>query len=135
MYVDQSLFLDFPYCSLGLLISRDELVWWSNIKCSRHLILWNPPKPYILKWNVDAFFIGKLRPTNIGGVLRDHKSLVTCYFSTPVGIKDSNEVKLLVIIKAFELSSSRDDFFVRKFIFESDFVFMVNWMNKQSIRP
>jgi hypothetical protein len=29
----------------------------------------------------------------------------------------------------------RDDFFVRKFIFESDFVFIVNWINKQSIRP
>jgi hypothetical protein len=80
------------------------------------------------------FFIGKLRPANIGGVLCDHKNLVTNYFSAPVGIKDSNEVKLLVIIKALELSSSRDDFFVRKFIFESDFVFMVNWMNKQSIR-
>ena len=45
------------------------------------------------------------------------------FFSALVGIKDSNEVKLLAIIKALELSYTRDDFFGRNFIFESGLCF------------
>jgi len=57
------------------------------------------------------------------------------YFSIPVGIKDSNEVELLSAIKALELSSSYYIFFWRNFIFEFDFVYVVNWLINHSIQP
>lgn len=45
------------------------------------------------------------------------------FFSAFVGIKDSNEAKLLAIIKALKLSYTRDDFFGRNFIFETGLCF------------
>ncbi|KAB5521417.1 hypothetical protein DKX38_025736 [Salix brachista] len=52
-----------------------------------------------------------------------------------VGIKGSNEAELLAIIKALDLSSTRDEFFGRKFTVEPDYAFVVYWMNNHSIRP
>jgi hypothetical protein len=60
--------------------------------------------------------------------------MMSC-FSIPVGIKDSNEVELLSAIKALELSSSYYIFFWRNFIFEFDFVYVVNWLINHSIKP
>ena len=41
-----------------------------------------------------------------------------------------NESILLIVIKALEPSSSQDDFIGVKFILKSDYVVVVNWMNK-----
>jgi len=78
---------------------------------------------------------GKPGPTGIRGVLHDHNGIVMRFFSVSVGIKESNEVELLTIIKALELSSSKNEFFERNFIIESDYASVVNWMNKHPIRP
>ncbi|KAF9666754.1 hypothetical protein SADUNF_Sadunf16G0261600 [Salix dunnii] len=59
---------------------------------------------YTLKWNVD-------------GSCRSKPGLA-------VGIKDSNEAELLAIIKALDLSSTRVEFFGRKFIVEPDYAFV-----------
>lgn len=52
-----------------------------------------------------------------------------------MGIKDSNEAELPAMIKALDLSSTRDEVFGRKFTVEPDYAFVVYWMNNQSIRP
>jgi ribonuclease HI len=85
----------------------------------------------MLKWNVDGSSIGKHRLAGIGRVLCNHKGLVLGFFSAPVGIKDSNEFELLDVIKDLELSSSYD-FTGVKFIFEYNYVVVVNLMNKPS---
>jgi ribonuclease HI len=52
-----------------------------------------------LKWNVDGSSIGKLGPSGIGGVLRNHHGHLLGMFSVPVGILDSNIVELRAIAK------------------------------------
>jgi len=61
--------------------------------------------------------------------------MVLGLFSIPVGVKDSNEAELLAIVKALELSSSREDMFGRNIIVESDSANVVNWMLKPCNRP
>jgi len=51
-------------------------------------------------------------------------------FSIPAGIRDSNEAKLLVVVKTLELSSSREDLSCVKIIVEFDSSNVVNWMHK-----
>jgi len=48
---------------------------------------------------------------------------------------DSNEAELLAVVKALELSSSREDMFGRNIIVESDTANAVNWMLKPCNRP
>lgn len=61
--------------------------------------------------------------------------MVLGLFSIPVGVKDSNEAELLAVVKALELSSSREDMFGRNIIVESDSANVVNWMLKPCNRP
>jgi len=100
----------FSYCALDLLISHDGLVKWTNVKKIRPSITWSAFKPtMVLKWNVDGSSPGKPGMAGIGGVLRDCNGKVICLFSIPVGIKDSNEAEFIAVVKALELTSSRED--------------------------
>lgn len=44
----------------------------------------------------------------IGGVLQDDKGCVLAKFAASVGCKDSNEVEILEIVSALELSVERE---------------------------
>lgn len=57
----------------------------------------------VLKFNVDGAARGKQGLASIGGVLRNHKGEVMYMFSKHVGIKDSNEAEVLVILEALRI--------------------------------
>jgi len=57
----------------------------------------------------------------IGGVLRDCNGKVKCLFSIPIGIKDSNEAEFIAVVKAVELTFSREDmtnFLKRRYVWK-----------------
>ena len=68
----------------------------------------NPLDGNSLKWNFYGSYKDKLGITDIRGVLKDYFGVVRGVFSWR-GNKDSNEVELLAVIKAIELSSLMDD--------------------------
>jgi ribonuclease HI len=57
------------------------------------------------------------------------------YRSIPVGIKDSNEAELIAVIRALELSSTREECTGKRIIIESDSTNVINRMIKESNRP
>jgi len=119
----------FSYCALDLLVSHDGLVKWTNVKKIRPSITWSAFKPtMVLKWNVDGSSPGKPGMAGIGGVLRDWNGKVICLFSIPIGIKDSNEAEFIAVVKALELTSSREDMFGRSIMVESDSANTVHWV-------
>ncbi|XP_073262728.1 uncharacterized protein [Populus alba] len=75
-----------------------------------------------------------LEKAGIGGVRRDHRGIMSGMFSVPVGTKESNEAKLIAVVKALE-SKHRQDFAGKEFVIESDSANVVQWMNETSIRP
>ncbi|KAF9687721.1 hypothetical protein SADUNF_Sadunf02G0122400 [Salix dunnii] len=52
----------------------------------------------------------------------------------PVGTKESNETGLLAVIKALQLSSTREKFMGKSVIIESDSANAINWMSNESSR-
>ena len=64
----------------------------------------------------------------IGGVLRDCNGKVICLFSVSIGIKDSNEAEFIAVVKAVELTFSREDMFGRSVMVESVSANMVPWV-------
>ena len=60
----------------------------------------------------------------IGGVLRNFKGEVVFVFSKHVGIKDSSEAKVLVILEALRIYYS---FYYHNLIMESDLVNAISW--------
>jgi ribonuclease HI len=80
----------------------------------------------VLKWNADGSSLGKPGMAGVGGVLRDCNVKVICLFSIPIRIKDSNEAELIDVVKALELTSSREDMFGRSIMVESDSANMVH---------
>jgi len=52
-----------------------------------------------------------------------------------VGNKDSNKTELLAVVKAIDLSSSKNDFVGLNFLVESDSASVVSWMNNPCSRP
>jgi len=60
---------------------------------------------------------------------------VQCMFSMSVGIKESNETELLELIKALELSSTREEFIGKSIIIESDSANAIDWMSNESNTP
>uniref|UniRef100_U5G8Y4 RNase H type-1 domain-containing protein n=1 Tax=Populus trichocarpa TaxID=3694 RepID=U5G8Y4_POPTR len=71
---------------------------------------------------------GKPGVAGIGGVLRDCNGKVICLFSIPIGIKDSNEAEFIAVVKAVELTFSREDMFGRSVMVESVSANMVHWV-------
>ncbi|KAJ6978583.1 hypothetical protein NC653_026881 [Populus alba x Populus x berolinensis] len=93
-YVKNSLLTNLLYVAARLsdlwLSSDDGHVIWINVKNNRPFLFWKPPDVLTLKWNVD------------------------------VGNKDSNKTELLAVVKAIDLSPSKNDFFGLNFLVESD---------------
>ena len=52
-----------------------------------------------------------------------------------MGNKDSNKAELLAVVKAIDLSSSKNDFVGLNFLVESDSASVVSWMNNPCSRP
>ncbi|KAJ6871834.1 hypothetical protein NC651_031033 [Populus alba x Populus x berolinensis] len=77
----------------------------------------------------------KTGPAGRGGVLRDHRGIVRGIFSYSVGNKDSNKTELLAVVKAIDLSSSKNDFVGLNFLVESDSASVVSWMNNPCSVP
>ena len=126
----------FSYNVLDSLISADGLVWWTNLKSVRPLIIWSSQVNQWLKWNVDGSSTRKPSDPGIDGVLRDHKGIVQCMNrSIPVGIKDSNEAEPIAVIKALELSSTREECIGKRIIIESDSSIVINRIIKEYNRP
>jgi ribonuclease HI len=55
--------------------------------------------------------------------------------SIPVGIKDSNEAEPIAVIKALELSSTREECIGKRIIIESDSSNVINRIIKEYNRP
>ena len=118
-----------------MLISAHGLVIWTNLKSFRPLIIRSSRANQRLKWNVDESSTRKPSDPGIEGVLQDHKGMVQCmYRSILVRIKYSNEAELIVVIKTFELSSTREKCTGKKIIIETDSSNVNNWMIKESNR-
>lgn len=62
-----------------------------------------PPLGGVSKFNVDAAAKGKLDQAGIGGVLWKDKGEVDIPFSNPIGVKDSNEAKILANLQALRI--------------------------------
>uniref|UniRef100_A0A2K1WT71 RNase H type-1 domain-containing protein n=1 Tax=Populus trichocarpa TaxID=3694 RepID=A0A2K1WT71_POPTR len=84
---------------------------------------------------MDGSAVGKPGKAVIGGLLRDHKGVVSCLFLAFVGIKESNGIELLAVLKTLELAASREELCGKRFIIELDSANMVNWMRDKSKRP
>ena len=66
-------------------------------------ICWYPPPIGILKFNVDGATWGKSGLAGVGGVLRNHEGRAVYMFSKYVGIKNSNEAKVMSIMEALRI--------------------------------
>lgn len=64
--------------------------------------IWSPPPLGVFKFNVDGATRGKPSPTGTGGMLRN-SGRVTSLFFPMVGVRVSNEEKLLGIRRALVL--------------------------------
>jgi hypothetical protein len=126
---------EFPYNALDLLVSAEGLVNWTSHRKARINIMWSMPAIEELKWNMDGSAVGKPGKAVIGGLLRDHKGVVSCLFLAFVGIKESNGIELLAVLKTLELAASREELCGKRFIIELDSANMVNWMRDKSKRP
>ena len=97
--------------------------------------MWSPPIINNFKWNVDGSSIGKLGPSDIGGVLRNHHGHLLGIFSLPIGISDSNIAELRVVVKAIELSASNYLLHHKHITIKSDSVNVISWMHNPHNRP
>lgn len=83
----------------------------------RIVIQWSPPLHGVLKFNVDGAAKGKLKLSDISGVLCNHNGKVFLVFSNCLGTKDPNEAGVMAILEAFQIFSTC---FQGKLIVESD---------------
>ncbi|KAK0594528.1 hypothetical protein LWI29_006366 [Acer saccharum] len=90
---------------------------------------WIPPKPELLKFNVDGSARGVPGHAGVGGVLRDCRGRVLCVFSEYVGIQDSVTAELRAIAKACGLCLSRTELKGAKIYVVSDCKQVVAWIN------
>lgn len=63
------------------------------------IVAWVPTQDRDLKFNADGATRGKPGSVGIGGVLCNHRRDVLIMFSKNIGVKDSNEVEVMVISK------------------------------------
>lgn len=83
-----------------------------------------------MKFNVYGSARGKLGAAGIGGALKDDKDNVLCLFSSPIGIKESNEAELLAIWKALKLfKDSEWNNRVQELVIESGSKVALAWIN------
>lgn len=59
--------------------------------------------PFILKFNAKGVAGGKPRQVGSYGVLRNSKGDILYLFSKHIGVKDSNEAKVLAILEAVSM--------------------------------
>ena len=88
-------------------------------------VFWHSPPTGTLKFNVDGVAKGNVGLAGIGGVIRNHKGEVKYIFSKHVGIKDSNEAKVLAILEAPRIYRSS---YNQALIVESDSANAITWM-------
>jgi len=91
-----------------------------------------PPIVNSFKWNADGSTLGKLEPSGIGGVLRNHHGHLLGIFSLSVGILDSNIAELRVVV---ELSASNCLLHYRHIIIKSNSANVISWMHNSHNRP
>ncbi|KAL9405425.1 hypothetical protein Peur_002397 [Populus x canadensis] len=103
----------------GLVPSKIERRVSPNGLIPRFLDLKSPDPP-LLKWNIDASVPSSSGCADIGGVLGDAKGIVLGMFSVLIGVKESNEEELIVVIKVLEVSSSSSNLTGHSFIIEYD---------------
>lgn len=71
---------------------------WNHHRNPRPLISWCPHPSNKLKWNGDGSSRGKPGEAGIGGVLRNEFGTIKAKFAASVGIRDSNEAWLLLVV-------------------------------------
>lgn len=57
----------------------------------------------MFRFNVYGAAKGKLGPAGAAGVLRNNRGEVLCMFSKSLGVRDSNEAKVLAILEAMHI--------------------------------
>lgn len=67
------------------------------------VITWSPLTKGFLKFNADEAARGKSGSAGIKGVLHNNKGEVKISMFTPIGVKDSNEAKVLPILEALRI--------------------------------
>ncbi|KAK3206785.1 hypothetical protein Dsin_020840 [Dipteronia sinensis] len=90
--------------------------------------IWIPPSTDFLKFNVDGSTRDSPGNAGVGGVLRDANGMVLCIFSCFVGIQNSNNAKILDILKAINLCASSQYTSGREIIIASDSKVAVSWV-------
>ncbi|KAK9283223.1 hypothetical protein L1049_011459 [Liquidambar formosana] len=101
-------------------------------KKQKRTIIWYPPSPGTLKFNVDGLARGKPGPGGIGGVLRDEHGRILCVFSAPIGSVDSNFAELLAVREALRLFSASVWVSSSHLLIESNSSLVVSWINSRS---
>ena len=91
----------------------------------------SPPLVGILKFNVDGAPRCKPGPAGVGGVLRSSNGEVLLLFSKNVGVCDSNEAEVLVILEDLRFFRSFDG----RLLVESDSSNAVVWVSNRKLRP
>lgn len=59
----------------------------SRSRVESRRVIWSPPLPGVLEFNVDGVARGKIGPLGIGGVLHNMEGLTFIFFSELVGIR------------------------------------------------
>ena len=81
------------------------------------------------KFNVDASVRATSDQAGIGGVLKDSRGDVLCYFSENVGAQDVISAEILAIAKACHLCVSKQELKGKKIAIMSDSKTGVSWIN------
>ncbi|KAJ9174396.1 hypothetical protein P3X46_013043 [Hevea brasiliensis] len=95
---------DFPFMGQDILLAAEGIKSWKPHSPPHPLLSWLPTFYNYVKWNVDALALRKPVPAGLGGVLRNSLGHYFCIILGPCGIRDSNEAKVLAILKALQLS-------------------------------
>lgn len=131
----------FPYSISDVIRNPSCLEWNHGGKASDRAPIsdpsvgWSPPNPMSLKWNVDASVNILMDTAAIGGVLRDHKGIFKCVFSSPTPPIEINSAEVLAIFRAMQISLSCGILQTGQLIIESDSANAVKWSNEDSGGP
>ncbi|GKC24098.1 reverse transcriptase [Tanacetum coccineum] len=85
--------------------------------------------------NVDGLAKGKPGLAYIGGLLRNTEGVVVALFSVPVGVMDSNVVKVLAMKDACKMLNKKVELNSVKVVIESDYLNAVSWAHTPIMRP
>lgn len=131
----------FPYTAAEIICNPLCLAWKSSDGAIKGPTIPSPPKPWspprnaTLKWNVDALVSSSQSMSAIGGVLRNHKGVFMCVFSSPIPPIEINSAEVLAIFRAIQISMRYENIRSNHLEIESDSMNAVRWCNEDKGGP